>query len=169
MDGEIQAVGSRFTHEDYLMPCLLGYGDAVEIHWQCSKSSEAAAFVLITFKTNLNFNFKTNLKCCLVSVLGGGGEWLKGDYSNVLVGRKRSPVCKNLTSVDLEVCLTETILQTSRLQNLYIWTEDIISAAVMISWLLHAPSSLRILRYGSPTVRYVSWPHRLHVSVLERC
>ncbi|CAM6006131.1 unnamed protein product [Sphagnum balticum] len=171
MDGEIEAVGSRFTHEDYLMPCLLGYGDAVEKQWQCSKSSEAVAFVLISThtKTLIKFSFKTNLKCCLVSVLGGGGEWLKGDYSNVLVGRKRSPVYKNLTSVDLEVCLTETILQTSRLQNLYISTEDMISAAVMISWLLQARSSLRILRYGSPMVRYVSWPHRLHVSVLERC
>jgi len=83
--------------------------------------------------------------------------------------RKRSPVYKNLTSVDLQVFLTETILQTSRLQDLYISTEDGISAAVMISWLLHARSSLRILRYGSPMVRYVSWPHRLHVSVLERC
>ncbi len=51
MDGEIQAVGSRLTHEDYLMPCLLGYGDAVEIHWQCSKSSEAAAFLLISVLT----------------------------------------------------------------------------------------------------------------------
>jgi hypothetical protein len=44
MDGEIEAVGSRFSPEDYLMPCLLGCGDAVEIHWQCSKSSEAVAF-----------------------------------------------------------------------------------------------------------------------------
>jgi hypothetical protein len=83
--------------------------------------------------------------------------------------RKRSPVYKNLTSVDLEVSLTETILQTSRLQDLYISTEDGISAAVMISWVLHARSSLRILRYGSPMVRYVTWPHHLHVSVLERC
>jgi hypothetical protein len=83
--------------------------------------------------------------------------------------RKRSPVYKNLTSIDLEVSLTETILQTSRLQGLYISTEDGISAAVMISGVLHARSSLRILRYESPTVRYFSWPHRLHVSVLERC
>ncbi|CAK9860294.1 unnamed protein product [Sphagnum jensenii] len=82
---------------------------------------------------------------------------------------KRSPVYKNLTSIDLEVSLSETILQTSRLQGLYISTEDGISAAVMISGVLHARSSLRILRYGSPTVRYFSWPHRLHVSVLERC
>jgi hypothetical protein len=47
MDGEIEAVGSRFTHEDYLVPCSLGYGDAVEKQWQCSKSSEGVAFVLI--------------------------------------------------------------------------------------------------------------------------
>ncbi len=67
--------------------------------------------------------------------------------------RKRSPVYKNLTSVDLKVSLTETILQTSRLQDLYISTEDGISAAVMISWVLYARSSLRILRYGAPTVR----------------
>ncbi|CAK9856587.1 unnamed protein product [Sphagnum jensenii] len=92
MDGEIEAVGSRFTHEDYLLPCLLGYGDAVEKQWQCSKSSEGVAFVLIAFKTNLKFNFKTNLKCCLVSVLGGGGEWFKVNYSNVLVGRDMSEV-----------------------------------------------------------------------------
>jgi hypothetical protein len=58
MDGEIEAVGSRLTHEDYLMPCLLGSGDAVEIHWQCSKSSEAVAFVLIRTHT------KTLIKFC---------------------------------------------------------------------------------------------------------
>jgi hypothetical protein len=58
MDGEIAAVGSRFTHEDYLMPCVLGYGDAVEIHWQCSKSSEAVAFMLISTRT------KTLIKFC---------------------------------------------------------------------------------------------------------
>jgi hypothetical protein len=58
MDGEIEAVGSRFTHEDYLMPCLLGYGDAVfEIHWQCSKSSEAVAFVLISTHTKILIKF----------------------------------------------------------------------------------------------------------------
>jgi hypothetical protein len=58
MDGEIAAVGSRFTHEDYLMPCLLGYRDTVEIHWQCSKSSEAVAFMLISTHT------KTLIKFC---------------------------------------------------------------------------------------------------------
>jgi hypothetical protein len=58
MDGEIEAVGSRFTHEAYLMPCLLGYGDAVEKQWQCSKSSEAVAFVLISTHT------KTLIKFC---------------------------------------------------------------------------------------------------------
>jgi hypothetical protein len=62
MDGEIEAVGSRFTHEDYLMPCLLGYGDAVEIHWQCSNSSAAVAFVLISTHT------KTLIKFCELGV-----------------------------------------------------------------------------------------------------
>jgi hypothetical protein len=39
------------------MPCLLGYGDAVEIHWQCSKSSEAVAFVLISTHTKILIKF----------------------------------------------------------------------------------------------------------------
>jgi len=39
------------------MPCLLGSGDAVEIHWQCSKSSEAVAFVLISTHTKILIKF----------------------------------------------------------------------------------------------------------------
>jgi len=58
-------------------------------------------------------------------------------------------VYKNLTTVQLEVSLTETILQTSCLQDLYVSAEERISAALLISWILHSRSSLRILRYES--------------------
>ncbi|CAK9196132.1 unnamed protein product [Sphagnum troendelagicum] len=60
-----------------------------------------------------------------------------------------------------------TILQTSRLQDLYILTQEGFSAGVIISWLLHARSSLHILRYGL-MVRSFIRPHRLHASVLDR-
>ncbi len=62
---------------------------------------------------------------------------------------KSSPVYKSLTTARLEVLLTETILQTSRLQDLYILTQGGFSAGVIISWLLHARSSLRIQRLDS--------------------
>jgi hypothetical protein len=74
---------------------------------------------------------------------------------------------QGLTTARLEVLLTETILQTSRLQDLYIWTQEGFSAGVIISWLLHARSSLRILGYGL-MVRSFIRPHRLHASVLDR-
>jgi hypothetical protein len=81
--------------------------------------------------------------------------------------RKSSPVYKSLTTARLEVLLTETILQTSRLQDLYILTRGGFSAGVIISWLLHARSSHRILRYRL-MVRSFIRPHRLHASVLDR-
>jgi hypothetical protein len=62
--------------------------------------------------------------------------------------RKDSAVYKNLTTVDLEVLLTQTILQTSSLQNLSLWTEEGFSVAVPISWFWHARDSLRVLTYG---------------------
>jgi len=81
--------------------------------------------------------------------------------------RKSSPVYKSLTTARLEVLLTETILQTSRLQDLYILTREGFSAGVIISWFLHARSYLRILRYGL-MVRGFARPHRLHARVLDR-
>jgi hypothetical protein len=62
--------------------------------------------------------------------------------------RKDSAVYKNLTTVDLEVLLTQTILQTSSPQNLSPWTEEGFSVAVLISWLLDARDSLCGLTYG---------------------
>ncbi len=62
--------------------------------------------------------------------------------------RKDSAVYKNLTTVDLEVLHTQTILQTSSPQNLSPWTEEGFSVAVLVSWLLHARDSLRVLTYG---------------------
>ncbi|CAK9227600.1 unnamed protein product [Sphagnum troendelagicum] len=62
--------------------------------------------------------------------------------------RKDSAVYKNLTTVDLEVVLTQTILQTSSPQNLSPWTEEGFSVAVLISWLLDARDSLCGLTYG---------------------
>ncbi|CAM6066355.1 unnamed protein product [Sphagnum tenellum] len=62
--------------------------------------------------------------------------------------RKDSAVYKNLTTVDLEVLLTQTILQTSSPQNLSPWTEEGFSKAVLISWLLDARDSLCGLTSG---------------------
>ncbi|KAH8935131.1 hypothetical protein BDL97_17G012900 [Sphagnum fallax] len=82
---------------------------------------------------------------------------------------KSSPVYKSLTTARLEVLLTETILQTSRLQDLYILTQGGFSAGVIISWFLIISRS-EFSSYSAVgfMVRSFIRPHRLHASVLDR-
>jgi hypothetical protein len=72
-----------------------------------------------------------------------------------------------VTTEDLEVLLTETILQTSSLQDLSILTEEGFSATALMSWLLHTRDTLRMLRYGL-VMQIPKRSQRLHANVLKR-
>jgi hypothetical protein len=63
---------------------------------------------------------------------------------------------------EFEFLLTNTILQTTSLQNLHISHNNRFAAAAVIAWLLHTGDSLRHLTYHVPE-------STLHVNVLERC
>jgi hypothetical protein len=78
-----------------------------------------------------------------------------------------SSVYETLTTEDLEVLLTETILQTSSLQDLSILTEEGFSATALMSWLLHTRDTLRMLRYGL-VMQIPKRSQRLHANVLKR-
>ncbi|CAM6028707.1 unnamed protein product [Sphagnum balticum] len=63
---------------------------------------------------------------------------------------------------EFEFLLTNTILQTTSLQNLHISHNNRFAAVAVIAWLLHTGDSLRHLTYHVPE-------STLHVNVLERC
>lgn len=75
-------------------------------------------------------------------------------------------VYRELSTEDLEILITQTILQTSCLQHLIIQDTDHtrrteFSAAPVIAWLMYTRESLRFLTYKMKT--------RPCVNVLERC
>lgn len=72
------------------------------------------------------------------------------------------PAYRNSRTEELEVLLTDTILQTSGLQDLHISNKAKFSSAAVIAWLLHTRESLRLLTYKVPT-------SKPYVNVLERC
>ena len=73
------------------------------------------------------------------------------------------PVYPELSTEDLEILITQTILQTSCLQHLSIrlGTHNEFSAAPVIAWLMYTRESLRFLTYMMKT--------KPCVNVLERC
>jgi hypothetical protein len=73
------------------------------------------------------------------------------------------PVYRELSTEDLEILITQTILQTSCLQHLSIrlGNHNEFSAAPVIAWLMYTRESLRFLTYMMKT--------KPCVNVLERC
>ncbi|ERN16484.1 hypothetical protein AMTRI_Chr11g153240 [Amborella trichopoda] len=73
------------------------------------------------------------------------------------------PVYRELTTSRLEIIITETIFQTSGLQNLSICMGDVdeFSAAPVIAWLMYTRGTLRYLLYIVRTTP--------NVNILEKC
>jgi hypothetical protein len=72
------------------------------------------------------------------------------------------PAFQRSRTEQLEFLLTDTLLQTMRLQSLHILHMTKFSATAVIAWLLHTGDSLRHLTYEVPM-------STLYVDMLERC
>jgi hypothetical protein len=73
------------------------------------------------------------------------------------------PVYRDLTTTRLEILITQTIFQTSGLQSLTIFMEDVdeFSASAVIAWLMYTRETLRQLFYNVKTMP--------NVNILEIC
>lgn len=73
------------------------------------------------------------------------------------------PVYHDLTTSELEIIITQTILQTVGLQSLTIFMDDVeeFAAAPVIAWLMYTRETLRQLYYNVRTVP--------NVNIIEKC